>query len=133
MGDTFAAIIIGIIGGFAGGLLGVGGGNIYIPAMVLLLDENQHMAQGASLAAIIATGIVGGVTHLRRGNVDTQAAALVAPAAIVMGFGAAFLANALDAEVLRRIFAVVGLGFGGSMVYGAVRSARSTARETEQG
>jgi len=122
MGDVLAALAIGLIGGFAGGLLGIGGGAVYVPAMVILLGKDQHLAQGASLAAIIATGIVGGVTHWRRGNVDVPAVIWVAPAAVVAGFGAAFLADALDDEVLRRIFGAVVLYFSVSMIWGSLRS-----------
>ena len=122
MGDILAALAIGVAGGFAGGLLGIGGGAIYVPAMVLLLNEDQHMAQGASLAAIIATGFVGGLTHLRRGNVDVPTVFWVAPAAIVAGFGAAFLADRLDDVVLRRIFSVVILYVSLNMIIGALRN-----------
>lgn len=115
-------LIAGFIGGFAGGLLGVGGGIIYVPAMVLLLDESQHVAQGVSLGAIIATGIVGGVTHLRRGNVDVETAIGVAPAAVIAGFGGAMVADLLDAEVLRRIFAVIVLYFGITTIVRVLRS-----------
>ena len=117
-------LLIGLVGGFAGGLLGVGGGAIYVPALVLLLDEQQHLAQGASLAAIIATGLVGGLTHLRRQNVDVPTVVWVAPPAMIAGFGAAFLAAALDAEVLRRIFGVVVLYFAAIMIVGALRGGR---------
>lgn len=122
MGDIFAAIAIGLIGGFAGGLLGIGGGAVYVPAMVILLDEDQHLAQGASLAAIIATGVVAGVTHWRRGNVDAASVLWVAPAAVVAGFGAAFLADRLDADVLRRIFGVVVVYFALNMILRAIRA-----------
>jgi uncharacterized membrane protein YfcA len=122
-------LAIGFAGGFAGGLLGIGGGAIYVPAMVLLLETDQHMAQGASLAAIIATAIVGGTTHLRRGNVDVSAVAMVVPPAIIAGFGAAFVADALDADVLRRIFAAVAAYFAVSMIIGAVRERRALPEE----
>jgi len=121
VGEIFAALAIGLIGGFAGGMLGIGGGAIYVPAMVLLLGEDQHLAQGASLAAIVATGIVGGFTHLRRGNVEPSAVLWVAPAAVVAGFGGAFLADVLDDEVLRRIFGVVILYLSVTMIWGALR------------
>jgi uncharacterized membrane protein YfcA len=121
MGDVLITVAIGIVGGFAGGLLGIGGGAIYVPAMVLLLDENQHLAQGASLAAIIATGIVAGLTHLRNKNVDVGVAARVVPVAVLAGFGAAFVADALDAVVLRRIFGVVVVYFALTMIVGALR------------
>ena len=121
MGDVVFALLIGLAGGFAGGLLGIGGGAIYVPAMVLLLDEDQHLAQGASLAAIVATGIVAGLTHLRRGNVDVPVASAVAPPAIVAGFAGAFAANALDGDVLRRVFAFVVVYFALTMIIGALR------------
>jgi uncharacterized membrane protein YfcA len=131
--EVLVGLIFGFIGGFAGGLLGVGGGIIYVPAMamVLLLDESQHVAQGVSLGAIIATGIVGGVTHLRRGNVDVSTAIGVAPAAIIAGFAGALAADKLDADILRRIFAVVVLYFGINMIWRVLRSEREPTREVE--
>jgi len=121
VGDVLVALLIGLAGGFAGGLLGIGGGAIYVPAMVLLLDEDQHLAQGASLAAIVATGIVAGLTHWRRGNVDVPVASVVAPPAIVAGFAGAFAADALDGDVLRRVFAFVVVYFALTMIIGALR------------
>jgi uncharacterized membrane protein YfcA len=88
---------------------------------VLLLDTNQHVAQGSSLAAIVATSVVGGITHLRRGNVELGSVAQVAPAAVLAGFGGAFAADALDAEVLQRVFALVIVYFALTMIVGALR------------
>ncbi len=133
MGEIIVALVLGFVGGFAGGLLGVGGGAIYVPGMVLLLDEQQHLAQGASLAAIVATATVGGLTHLRQRNVHLPTAAWVAPAAFVAGFGAAFLADALDATVLRRIFAVVVLYFALTMIVGALRRQQAPVQERGSG
>ena len=129
MVDSIIAVVIGFVGGFAGGLLGIGGGAIYVPAMVLLMDEQQHLAQGASLAAIIATAIVGGATHLRQGNVHLPTVAWIAPAAALAAFGAALLADALPAELLRRIFAVVVVYFALTMIVGALRKERAPLRE----
>ncbi len=131
MGEIIIALLTGFAGGFAGGLLGIGGGAVYVPGMVLILDEQQHVAQGASLAAIIATAFVGGATHLRQGNVDLPTVAWVAPAAALAGFGAAFLADALDATVLRRIFAVVMLYLALTMIVGALREQRTATHKRE--
>lgn len=131
MGEIIVALVIGFFGGFAGGLLGIGGGAIYVPAMVLLLDEEQKLAQGASLAAIIATAVVGSLVHLRKGNVDIPTVVLVAPAAVVAGFGAAFLADALHADDLRRIFAVVALYLGTTTVLAALRGSQTPVPEGE--
>jgi uncharacterized membrane protein YfcA len=125
MDESIGALLVGVIGGFAGGMLGIGGGAIYIPAMVLLMGVNQHDAQGASLAAIVATGLVGGITHWRQGNVEARVVRYVAPIAIVAGFGAAFLADALDATVLQRIFAVVVLYLALNMIIGTLRGGRT--------
>jgi uncharacterized protein len=128
MDESAGALLVGVLGGFAGGLLGIGGGAIYIPAMVLLMDVNQHDAQGASLAAIVATGLVGGLTHWRQGNVDGRVALFVAPIAVVAGFGAAFLADALDATALQRIFAIVVLYLSLNMIVGTLRDGRNHVR-----
>jgi uncharacterized membrane protein YfcA len=125
MGEIIALVLIGLAGGFAAGMLGIGGGTIYIPAMVLLLHEQQHLAQGASLAAIVAAAITGSIAHLRRGNVELPATAWVTPPAVVMGFIAALIADQLDPDVLRRIFAVVIVYFALLAINGAVR-ARTT-------
>jgi uncharacterized membrane protein YfcA len=99
--------------------------------MVLLLGEDQHLAQGASLAAIIATAVVGGLTHLRRGNVDTQAVVWVTPAAVLAGFGAALLADTLDADVLQRIFAGLAFGLSLNMIISVLREQPAPVQERE--
>ena len=85
------------------------------------------------LHKIIATAVVGSVTHLRRGNVDVKTVAWVAPFAVVASFGAAFLADALDAQVLRRIFAVVIVFFALQMIVGALRREQALIGERESG
>jgi uncharacterized membrane protein YfcA len=127
--DILVGLLAGLIGGFAGGLLGIGGGALYVPAMVILLGEPQQLAQGTSLAAIVATGIVGGYTHLRRGNVHVPSVGLVAPAAILAGFGGALLADLLDEAVLRRIFATVMLYLAAVTILSALRGRAPAAPE----
>ena len=129
MEEILASIAIGLLAGFAAGMLGIGGGSIYVPALVLLMNEPQHIAQGVSLAAIVATALVGGLTHLRRGNVDLPTVAWVAPVAVVAAFGAALLADMLDPTVLRRIFAAVFIYFALTMIVGAVRGERVSESE----
>ncbi len=124
MTDVAIGLVVGLIGGFLGGLFGVGGGAIYVPAMVLILDTQQHVAQGVSLAVIIATALVGAATHFRQGNVDTRVAALVAPGAMVAAVGGALAANQIDSEALRRIFGIVVLYIGASMLIGTLRLER---------
>ena len=69
------AIVGGLGAGFLSGTIGIGGGLLFVPTMTVGLRLSQAVAQGTSLLAIVPTAIVGGVTHLRRGNV------LIVPAA----------------------------------------------------
>lgn len=64
-----ALMVAGAITGFLSGLMGVGGGALMIPAMILLAGLTQHVAQGTSLLVMIPTGIAGAFEHYRLGNV----------------------------------------------------------------
>ena len=121
MEEIIISLATGLLAGFAAGLLGIGGGSLYVPSLVLLLDTPQHMAQGTSIAAIVVTATVGSLTHLRQRNVHLPTTTWVAPAAVVAAFSATFLADALDEAVLRRIFAAVVLYFALTMIVGALR------------
>jgi uncharacterized membrane protein YfcA len=98
------APVIGFVGGVLAGMLGIGGGAVFVPAMVLLLGEEQHDAQGVSLAVIVLTSATGSISHLRNNNVDTQMVRWVVPFAIPASILGAWLANRLGAETLQRIF-----------------------------
>ncbi len=110
------AVLVGFVAGVASGLLGIGGGTILVPAMVLLLNVPQHVAQGVSLASIIITAAVGTVAHVRYGNVVYRVAFVVAPIAATLGAIGATVAGSLDPLLLRRIFAVVIIALGGRML-----------------
>ncbi|MEW6388580.1 MAG: sulfite exporter TauE/SafE family protein [Thermodesulfobacteriota bacterium] len=64
-----AILFSGAVAGFLSGMMGVGGGSIMVPALVLLAGLGQHTAQGSSLLAMVPAGSVGAVTHWRLGNV----------------------------------------------------------------
>lgn len=104
--DVLVAIAVGLIGGVASGLFGVGGGAIFVPAMVLLLGEEQHTAQGVSLAVIVLTAISGSYVNLRHNNVERTVFAAVTPVAVIAVLGSSYVANQLSAETLQRIFGV---------------------------
>lgn len=94
----------GFVAGLVGGIIGIGGGTIFVPTMTVGLRVSQAVAQGTSLIAIVPTAIVGGVTHIREGNV------LVRPALWMGGGGAvgavigALVAVEVPGPVLARIW-----------------------------
>lgn len=65
--DLVELLVVGLVAGMVSGLIGVVGGLVLVPAMVLLLGFGQHLAQGTSPLAIIPAAIVGTYTHWRNG------------------------------------------------------------------
>ena len=110
------SVAVGFVAGVASGMLGIGGGMVTVPAMVLALGVEQHVAQGVSLAVIAVTATMGTVAHVRYGNVVWGAAVIIAPVAAVFGVVGATIAGDLDPLLLRRIFACVLLFFGARML-----------------
>jgi uncharacterized membrane protein YfcA len=110
------AVAIGLVAGAISGVLGVGGGTISIPAMVLLLGVEQHTAQGVSLAAMMLTALVGAFMHYRQGNVKLGAVFLTIPSAVAFSFLGAWAAGHVTAEWLTRAFAIFLLLIGCRML-----------------
>jgi uncharacterized membrane protein YfcA len=104
VGYVAALIGIGLAAGFLAGLLGVGGGIFLVPAMVLLLGFDQHVAQGTSLVAIIPAALTGSWTHHRRGRLQLRDAAALAAGGVGGAVLGAVFALSLDDELLRRLF-----------------------------
>lgn len=111
-------ILLGLSTGLVGGLMGLGGGMLLVPALVLLAGTEQHLAQGVSLSVVAATSLVGAVTHYLQGTVRVQTVLWVAPVAIACGFAGAQLAAGLDAAVLGKIFGAVLLLMSGVLIFG---------------
>ena len=110
-------VLIGIGGGFLSGLIGIGGGVIIIPALVLLLGMPQATAQGTTLAMMIPPiGIFAVLAYYQRGAVDLKMAAVLC-VGFVLGsiFGAKF-ALAIPEEALKKVFGVLLLIIGGKML-----------------
>jgi uncharacterized protein len=110
------AVAVGLVAGVISGVLGVGGGTISIPAMVLLLGVEQHTAQGVSLAAMMFTALVGAFIHYRQGNVKLNTVFLIIPGAVAFSYLGAWAAGHVTAEWLTRAFAIFLLLIGCRML-----------------
>lgn len=120
-----AAGVIGFAGGLASGALGVGGGAIFVPALVLVLGVGQHEAQGISLWVIVGASLIGALAHYRQGTVDTNVAKWVAPFALPGALAGAVAAGALSGRSLQVVFAVVLTAIGAQMLVTAQRRLRA--------
>ena len=96
--------LIGLFGGVASGLFGVGGGIVMVPAMMFFMKMPIHQAVGTSLVVIIPTALMGSFKHYHNGNVLWSAAWSLIPMAVLGGYGGAWLANELPAATLKRLF-----------------------------
>jgi len=100
-------ILLGLVAGVLGGLLGIGGGIIIIPALVLLFGLSQQQAQGTTLALMVPPiGILAAWVYYKQGNVDLKIAAFVCLGFLIGGLFGAKLATALPTGILEKVFGV---------------------------
>ena len=101
-------VLVGLAAGMLSGLVGVGGGIIIVPALVLFLGFSQKAAQGTSLGILLLpVGILGIVQYYKEGYVNVGYVATIAIAFLVGSFFGARLAISLSDEKVKRIFAIV--------------------------
>lgn len=100
-------LAIGLVAGLISGLVGIGGGIIIVPALVMLLGFSQKMAQGTTLALLIPPiGIIAALQYYKHGYVNIYAAIFIIVGFVVGSFfGAKYLTNLSDVTV-TRVFAV---------------------------
>jgi uncharacterized protein len=104
---TIILLLTGTVAGFTSGMMGVGGGAIMIPAMVLLAGFDQHVAQGTSLLVMVPAGGTGAYTHWKLGNVRINLLWGLVPGVLLGSYLGGTLANSLSDTALRAIFAIM--------------------------
>ena len=111
-------LIAGALAGYLSGLLGIGGGSVMVPALVLGAGLPQQLAQGTALAAMVLPSIIGAYTHWRLGHVDRKIAPPLLLGIVIGAFFGGQFALSISEGILRWIFAVV-------LVWTGVRYLRS--------
>ena len=101
------AVAMGLCGGVVSGLLGVGGGILFVPALTLVLSLTQVKAEATSLLAIVPVALVGAARQHRYGNVSLKDGAVIGALSALGVAGGVALANALAQRALKVLFAVV--------------------------
>ena len=112
----------GVVAGFLAGLLGIGGGIIIVPALLVALAATDtagavtmHVAVATSLATIVPTSLSSSRAHWRRGSVDVELARRWAPAVFLGACAGVLIADRLHSDTLTAIFAVMAVIFGVKM------------------
>ena len=120
--DELFAILIALAGGLAGGLVGVGGGVLFVPALTLFLGLSQVEGESTSLLMIVIVALVGTYRQNSYGNVNLRDAAVIgvlSPLGVLIGVA---VANELSQRALELSFAALIL----FIAYGLVRRALAT-------
>ena len=107
MSDVLAVIAIGFVAGMAAGLLGIGGGALFVPALVLFLGLSQLEAQATSLLAIVPVALVGAARQHAYGNLRPRDGLVMGALATAGAAGGVALANALPERALEVSFAML--------------------------
>jgi uncharacterized protein len=105
MGPELGVIAVGFVAGVLAGMLGVGGGALFAPALVLFLGESQLHAEATSLVAIVPTALAGAWTQNRYGNLRVREGLLLGALGVGGAVVGVVLANALSERTLRIAFA----------------------------
>ena len=114
--DVTGLLVLGFAAGMAGGLLGVGGGVLFVPALVVFAGESQLGAVATSLVAVTVMAVVGAARQRRYGNIrlrDGLVIGALAPVGVIAGV---VLANAVPERALELGFAGVQLVFAWQLV-----------------
>jgi uncharacterized protein len=123
--DVAGVLAIGFVAGMAAGLLGIGGGALFVPALVLLLGLSQLEAQATSLLAIVPVALVGSWRQRSYGNLRVSDAAVMGVLSIVGVLAGVAAANALPERVLRIGFALVLLNMARQLVQRGIAGRRA--------
>ena len=125
-------LLLGSFVGVMAGLLGIGGGLIVVPALLILLPQagiepsvTMHIALATSLATIIATSGSSALNHLKLGNVDMFVIKWLMPGVVIGGFVGANIAEWIPTEYLPKIFGVIMLCLALQMLFSMKSSAQN--------
>jgi uncharacterized membrane protein YfcA len=121
--DILLAILFGFAGGVLGGLVGIGGGVLFVPALAIFLDEPQVRALATSLLAVVILAIAGAWRQHGYGNVRVEDAAVIGCLSVAgVGIGVV-VANEVSERTLEVGFAVLALLIAAQLVFRASRGA----------
>ena len=115
-------VVAGFLTGVLAGLLGVGGGIVMVPAIVVGFGIPAAVAKGTSLAVIIPTSIMGTLRNRTNSNVDLRLAAVVGIAGVVSAYGASKISVGLSETTSNRLFAALLSAVAVRMMWQFVRS-----------
>lgn len=117
MSTILFLVCIGLLAGFLSGILGIGGGIVMVP-LLLVIGFTQHQAQGISLAAMLPpVTLLAVLQYSKEGYVDWKIALVISATFIIGGFFGSKLAVVISEQLLKRIFGVLMLIIALKMIF----------------
>jgi len=110
-------VIIGIVAGFISGLLGIGGGIIFIPFLIYIMKIDQLTAQGTAMTVIFPTAMVGALTYFQAGTLDLGISTYLISASILGVFIGVHFAHKVKIFYLRKSFSIFLMAVAVKMVF----------------
>ena len=115
----FFLLLIGILAGILSGLVGIGGGIIMVPLLVILLGFSQHQAQGTSLGALLPpVTLLAVLNYYKSGYINWKYALIIAVTFVIGGYLGSKIAIAIDQRMLKKIFGTIMLIAAVKMIFG---------------
>ena len=105
MGESVILFIIGLASGIVSGM-GIGGGAILIPALVIFINPEQHIAQSVNLLFFIPTAIIALIVHIRKRRIDFKTAIPIIISGFIGAYTGSEIAVMLPGNYLKKIFAI---------------------------
>jgi uncharacterized membrane protein YfcA len=131
--EYVAAAALGFLGGMLGGLVGVGGGVLFVPALVIFLDQSQVEAESTSLFAIVFVAALGAYRQYGYGNVRLRDGLVMGACGLAGVAGGVAIANAVSGRTLELMFAALALLIAAQLVRRALRPADPEPRARAPG
>jgi len=116
---VFLLALVGLFAGVLSGFVGIGGGVVMVPALVMLLGYSQHQAQGTSLAVLVLPVVALAVrNYYKAGMIDPKMVAVIAVAFVVGGYFGSKWSLAMPTETVKRVFGVLMLLISVKLILG---------------
>lgn len=116
------AILVGVLAGVIAGMLGIGGGALFVPALVLFLGLGHLEAEATSLLAIVPVALVGAWRQRGYGNLNVREAVALGVLAVGGALLGVFVANSVPERALELAFAALLLVIAGQLAVRAIRA-----------
>ncbi|KRQ87501.1 hypothetical protein ABG79_00840 [Caloramator mitchellensis] len=116
--------LISLISGIISGM-GIGGGTILIPGLIIFLNVKQQIAQSVNLLIFVPTGIIALYSHIKQGNIEKESLSILIIFGIIGSIIGSFIAIFINSNLLRKLFGIFLFLMGAYEIYCSIISKKN--------